>query len=197
MLRSSAGRKISDKIELIENFLNLADTILIGGAMAYTFLRAKGVETGNRWWKPTRSSRAKNCLPSREKRSFDRAAGGSRCRVRSGQLGIRRCVPIDRHAAGSHGTGYWSRNDPPVFAKSSRKPRPLSGTDRWASSRTLDFAKGRLRSPERSPIRSAFSIVGGGDSAAAVAQSGVESKITHISTGGGASLDFFRDGSCR
>jgi len=183
------GAKISDKIELIENFINIANPILIGGAMAYTFFRAKGLGTGTSLVETDKIDLAKRLLmkASDKKVSIELpidhvvAAGldsvdahvtsvertpPDRMGLDIGPETIRRYSEIIRQAK----TIVW--NGPMgVF----ENPRFAEGT--FAIARAVAGAK-------------AFSIVGGGDSAAAVAQSGMESKITHISTGGGASLEF-------
>ena len=183
------GAKISDKIELIENFINIANTILIGGAMAYTFFRAKDFGTGTSLVETDKIDLAKRLLmkASDKKVSIELpidhvvAAGldsvdaqvtsvertpPDRMGLDIGPETIRRYSEIIRQAK----TIVW--NGPMgVF----ENPRFAEGT--FAIARAVAGAK-------------AFSIVGGGDSAAAVAQSGMESKITHISTGGGASLEF-------
>ena len=183
------GAKISDKIELIENFINIANPILIGGAMAYTFFRAKGFGTGTSLVETDKIDLAKKLLmkASDKKVSIELpidhvvAAGldsvdaqvtsvertpPDRMGLDIGPETIRRYSEIIRQAK----TIVW--NGPMgVF----ENPRFAAGT--FAIARAVAGAK-------------AFSIVGGGDSAAAVAQSGMESRITHISTGGGASLEF-------
>src|SRR6185295_2242780 len=183
------GAKISDKIDLIENFINIANTILIGGAMAYTFFRAKGLETGKSLVETDKIDLAKELMAkaSQKKVSIElpvdhvvapgldsadaeitavEKTPADRMGLDIGPETIRRYSEIIRNAK----TIVW--NGPMgVF----EKPRFAEGT----------FAIARAVADS-----DAFSIVGGGDSAAAVAQSGVESKITHISTGGGAALEF-------
>src|SRR5262245_38396878 len=183
------GAKISDKIELIENFLNIANTILIGGAMAYTLLRAKGIETGKSLVETDKIDLAKDLL----------------ARASAKRVSIE--LPVDHVIA----SGFDS-TDAQVTAVE-KTPRDRMGLDigpqtikkysgivRQAKTIVWNGPMGVFEKPQfaqgtsaiaRSVAESnAFSIVGGGDSAAAVAQSGVESKITHISTGGGAALEF-------
>ena len=183
------GAKISDKIDLIESFINIANNILVGGAMAYTFLRARGIATGKSLVESEKIALAKDLLAKASTKNvsielpvdhvvapgLESAASkvSSITETPPDQMGldigpetIRRYSDIIRQAK----TIVW--NGPMgVF----ENPKFASGT----------FAIARAVADSN-----AYSIVGGGDSAAAVAQSGVGSKITHISTGGGASLEF-------
>ena len=183
------GAKVSDKIELIESFLNLATHILIGGAMAYTFLRAKKIATGKSLVEEDKIDLAADLLS------------------RAASKGVALELPVDHVVAA--GLDASESQVLPI----DRIPENMMGLDigpetvkRYsailASARTIvwngpmgvfenpKFAQGTFGVARAVADSKAFSIVGGGDSAAAVAQSGVESKITHISTGGGASLEF-------
>jgi phosphoglycerate kinase len=183
------GAKISDKIELIRNFINIADTILIGGAMAYTFLRTKGIDTGKSLVETDKIDLAKDLLAKAAARNVSIE------------------LPVDHVVA----SGLQSTNSQVTAV--SQTPSDQMGLDvgpetirRYSDiikrAKTIvwngpmgvfenpKFAQGTFAIARAVAESGAFSIVGGGDSAAAVAQSGVESKITHISTGGGASLEF-------
>ena len=183
------GAKVSDKIELIENFLNLATDILIGGAMAYTFMRAKNVATGKSLVEVDKIELAGDLL------------------LRAKQQGVGLELPVDHViAAGLDATES-------QVAAIDKTPEDRMGLDigpetvkRYsaivAKARTIvwngpmgvfenpKFSQGTFAMARAVAESNAFSIVGGGDSAAAVSQSGMESKISHISTGGGASLEF-------
>lgn len=183
------GAKISDKIELIENFINIANTILIGGAMAYTFLRAKGMATGKSLVEGDKIDLARELL------------------AKAGEKNVSIELPVDHVVAPS-----LDSSDAQVCLVT-ETPSDRMGLDigpettrRYSeiirNARTVvwngpmgvfenpKFAEGTFAVARAVADSAAFSIIGGGDSAAAVAQSGVESKITHISTGGGASLEF-------
>ena len=183
------GAKVSDKIELIESFLNLATHILIGGAMAYTFFRAKKIGTGKSLVEADKIDLATELL------------------TRAATKGVALELPVDHVVA----TGLDASESQIVAID--RTPDGLMGLDIGpetvkhyseilARARTIVwngpmgvfenpmFAKGTFGIARAVAESKAFSIIGGGDSAAAVAQSGMESKITHISTGGGASLEF-------
>ena len=183
------GAKVSDKIDLIESFLNLATHILIGGAMAYTFLRAKKIGTGKSLVEADKIDLAADLLS------------------RAASKGVALELPVDHVVAA--GLDATESQIVPI----DRTPENLMGLDIGpetvkhyssilAGARTIvwngpmgvfenpKFAEGTFGIARAVADSKAFSIVGGGDSAAAVAQSGMESKITHISTGGGASLEF-------
>jgi phosphoglycerate kinase len=183
------GAKISDKIELIQNFLNIANTILIGGAMAYTFLRAQGIETGKSLVEADKIDLAKDLLS------------------RALQKKVSIELPVDHVvASGLDSTDAQVtrvEKTPPDRMGLDIGPETVksySGIIRQAKTIVWNgpmgvfekprFAEGTFAIARAVAESNAFSIVGGGDSAAAVAQSGVESKITHISTGGGAALEF-------
>ena len=183
------GSKISDKIELVENFMNIANTILIGGAMAYTFLRAKGLSTGKSLVEEDKIELAKALM--------EKAAA----------KGVALELPVDHVVA----AGLDSVDSQVTLV--TQTPANLMGLDigpetvkRYSEiigkAKTIvwngpmgvfenpRFAAGTFAIAKAVADSHAFSIIGGGDSASAVAQSGMESKITHISTGGGASLEF-------
>jgi 3-phosphoglycerate kinase len=183
------GAKISDKIELIENFINIADTILIGGAMAYTFLRAKGIETGKSLVEADKIELAKELLS------------------RASQKNVFLELPLDHVVAAgldsTDATVASVQNTPPDrmgldigpetirhYSEIIHKAKTIVWNGPMGVFENPKFAQGTFAIARAVAEAKAFSIVGGGDSAAAVAQSGVESKITHISTGGGASLEF-------
>jgi phosphoglycerate kinase len=187
------GAKVSDKIEVVENLMKIADAMLIGGGMAYTFLKADGQPIGK-------------SLVEDDKLDLAR-----RLRGEAQQQKFALLLPVD------HLVGAEFKADTPT------KTVPVSATpDGWmgldigpktietykqkiAGAKTIvwngpmgvfempAFAKGTLeiaRAVAESTTCGATSIVGGGDSVAAVHQSGVADKISHISTGGGASLEF-------
>jgi phosphoglycerate kinase len=183
------GAKISDKIELIESFLNIANTILIGGAMAYTFFRAKGIETGKSLVEADKIDLAKELLAkaSQKKVSIELpvdhivAPGldSTEAQVTSVQQ-----TPSDRMGL-DIGPETIRR-----YSEIIRQAKTIVWNGPMGVFENPKFAQGTFAIARAVAEANAFSIVGGGDSAAAVAQSGVEAKITHVSTGGGASLEF-------
>ena len=183
------GAKISGKIELIENFLNIANTILIGGAMAYTFFRAKGFETGKSLVETDKIGLAKELL------------------TKASQKNVSIELPVDHIVASSlDGTDSLVTlvTDTPAqgmgldigpetvrhYSQFIHQAKTIVWNGPMGVFERAQFSKGTFAIARAVADSNAFSIIGGGDSAAAVAQAGVESKITHISTGGGASLEF-------
>jgi len=184
------GAKVSDKIELLENFLKLADTVLIGGAMAYTFLKAQGIEVGKSKVEEDKLENARTLLNSAK------------------SSGKKFLLPIDHVVADKFDAGA-----PAQVVNTANIPPDKIGMDigpatraayahEIAGAKTIvwngpmgvfeypQFAEGTLAVAKAVAASSAMSIVGGGDSVAAVKKMGVADKITHISTGGGASLEF-------
>ena len=184
------GAKVSDKIELLQNLLKFANSILIGGAMAYTFLKAKGVAVGLSRTEDDKLDLAKDLLAGAEK------------------AGVKLLLPSD-HIVGE-------KLDASAVAETVNNaaiPTNRMGLDlgpatcaafaaEIASAKTIvwngpmgvfeieQFARGTMEVARAVAASSAVSVVGGGDSVAAVHKAGVEAKISHISTGGGASLEF-------
>jgi phosphoglycerate kinase len=183
------GAKISDKIELIENFISIADTILIGGAMAYTFLRARGLETGKSLVETDKIDLAKQLLTKGSQKNVsielpvDHVVAANRDSPES------EVTPVDRTPADRMGLDI----GPQTVRRYSEiilKAKTIVWNGPMGVFENPRFAEGTFAIARAVADSHAFSVVGGGDSAAAVAQAGVESKITHISTGGGASLEF-------
>ncbi len=183
------GAKISDKIELIESFINIANNILVGGAMTYTFLRARGIATGKSLVESEKIALAKDLLAKASTKDV------------SIELPVDHVVAPGLESAASQVISI--TETPPDQMGLDIGPetiRRYSGIIRQAKTIVWNgpmgvfenpkFASGTFAVARAVADSNAYSIVGGGDSAAAVAQSGVGSKITHISTGGGASLEF-------
>ena len=184
------GAKVSDKIEVIENLLSKVDSLVIGGGMAYTFLKAQGfscgrslleadkVELAARLLEEARSRKVNILLPEDHVVAADfkadaesRVCGNADFPADWMALDIGPQT-IARYAAvlGDAATVVW--NGP-------------MGVFEFPA-----FAKGTFAVAKAIADSGALSIIGGGDSVAAVNQSGLEDKMTHISTGGGASLEF-------
>jgi len=187
------GAKVSDKIEVVENLMNIADAMLIGGGMAYTFLKAEGQPIGKSLVEDDKLELAK------------------RLRAEAQQKKFALLLPVD-HVVGAEFNPGTATQTLPVSAT----PDGWMGLDigpktidtyrqKIASAKTIvwngpmgvfempAFSKGTLevaKAVAAATSSGATSIVGGGDSVAAVHQSGVADKISHISTGGGASLEF-------
>lgn len=185
------GAKVAGKLEVIENLLPRIDALLIGGAMAYTFFRARGLPVGRSLVEPDLVEAA---------RAVERAAAGR---------GVRLMLPTDHVVAAGidAGAGHacLSVDDPAIGERMGVDIGPATRAA-WAevvgSARTVvwngplgvferdPFDRGTLAVARAVAAADATTVVGGGDSAAAVARAGVAGQVTHVSTGGGASLEF-------
>jgi phosphoglycerate kinase len=183
------GAKVSDKIELIENFLNLATEILIGGAMAYTFMRAKKVATGKSLVEVDKIELAGDLLSRAKQKSVGLELPVDHVIAAGLEATESQVTAIDKTPEDRMGLDI----GPETVKRYSAivaKARTIVWNGPMGVFENPRFAQGTFAMARAVAESSAFSIVGGGDSAAAVAQSGMESKISHISTGGGASLEF-------
>jgi len=184
------GAKVSDKIDLLQNLLKFADSILIGGAMAYTFLKAQGVEVGLSQVEEDKLDLAKELLASAESR-------GVKLLLPSDHVVAEK---LDKDAVAENvGTGNIPANRMgldigPVtraaYAQEIARAKTIVWNGPMGVFEIEQFAQGTVAIAQAVAASSAVSIVGGGDSVAAVHKAGVEAKISHISTGGGASLEF-------
>jgi phosphoglycerate kinase len=184
------GAKVSDKIPVIENLLAKVDTLIIGGGMAYTFLRAQGVEVGKSLVEADRIDLSRELM------------------ARAGQRGVRLLLPEDhviarefkadaerRDCTNSDFPADWMALDiGPQTAARYAEVLKGAGTVVWNGPMGVfefdAFAQGTFAVARALADSGAVSIIGGGDSVAAVNKAGLEEKMTHISTGGGASLEF-------
>ena len=188
------GAKVADKLNVIENLLEKVDTLIIGGGMAFTFLKAKGLEVGNSLLDETKIEYCQNMLKKAEEK------------------GVKLLLPIDTVVAAD----FPNPIDAPVDVETvdvTAIPADKEGLDIGEKTRALfadaiknaktvvwngpmgvfenpTLAKGTIAVAQALADSDAVTIVGGGDSAAACEQLGFADKITHISTGGGASLEF-------
>jgi phosphoglycerate kinase len=184
------GAKVSDKIKVLENLIAKADAVCIGGAMAYTFLEAQGVKVGKSLVEKDKLDLARQILERAEAKKVDlllpvdHVCGAEPKETAERVVVNDRAIPdglmgldigpktLDRYRQRilSAKTVFWNG------------PMGLFEQRPWAEG-TLGVAKAMADSP-------AVTVVGGGDSAAAVEQAGLVSKMKHVSTGGGASLEF-------
>jgi phosphoglycerate kinase len=184
------GAKISGKIDLIEALLPKVDQILLGGAMACTFFAAMGLETGKSLVESDRVGLAKE-LMKKAGQKLVLPSGGVIARELEANVETR-TVTRDAIERG------WAVFDiDPDTEKSFASIIEDAGTVVWNGPmgvfETPPFDHGTLaiaRSMAAATANGAVTVIGGGDSAAAVAQAGLADKITHVSTGGGASLEF-------
>ena len=187
------GAKVSDKIEVVENLMKIADAMLIGGGMAYTFLKADGHSIGKSLVEDDKLDLAKRLREEAQQKKFALL------------------LPLD-HVVGAefkpdtvakivsvHDTpdGWMGLDIGPKTIETYKQKLAGAKTIVWNGPMGVfempAFAKGTLeiaKAVADATTAGATSIIGGGDSVAAVHQSGVANKISHISTGGGASLEF-------
>ncbi len=184
------GAKVSDKIEIIENLLKVVDVLLVGGGMAYTFLQAEEYEVGKSLVEADKIPLAKELLKTAEKRN------------------VKLILPVDHIV-----TNKIDAAAPTRITSIQETPVDWMGVDigpetiqRFktfiADAKTIlwngplgvfeveQFANGTMAIAHAVADSPATTIIGGGDSIAAVTKAGVAGKISHISTGGGASLEF-------
>lgn len=183
------GAKISDKIDLIRNFINIADTILIGGAMAYTFLRAKGIATGKSLVESDKIDLARDLLGKSSGKGVSIELPVDHVIAPSLESTTSQVTAVNQTPSDQMGLDIGPetvRHYSDIISKA----KTIVWNGPMGVFENPKFAQGTFAIARAVANSNVFSIVGGGDSAAAVAQSGVESKITHISTGGGASLEF-------
>jgi phosphoglycerate kinase len=186
------GAKVSDKIEVIDNLLSKVDSILIGGGMAYTFLKAKGQDTGKSLLEADKIEIAKEALAKAEAK------------------GVLFLLPVDHVLADKFApdakTQIFEGDGPfpaewmgldigpktvALFAKEIADAFTIVWNGPMGVFEMPAFAAGTTKVAKAvAANQDAVSIVGGGDSVSAVNKAGVAEKITHISTGGGASLEF-------
>ena len=186
------GAKISGKIELIEHLLNRVDALLIGGGMAYTFFKAMGLAIGDSLLEADRIDTARQLLTRVENEGLDL------------RLPVD-CVVADRFAADAQARvvardaiprGWQGMDIGPQTRQRYADQLARGGTIVWNGPlgvcEMAPFAKGTQQVAQALAVATgegALSIIGGGDTAAAIAQAGLAQAMTHISTGGGASLE--------
>jgi phosphoglycerate kinase len=185
------GAKVSDKLEVIENLISRVDALLIGGAMAYTFLKARGVPVG-------KSLVEEELLDSA--RDIERRASQRKLRF---ELPVDHVVapkleagaPADTLAVGDAAIGERMGLD--IGPRTTATYRDIiagAKTVVWNGPMGVfeidAFARGTIEVAKAVASVKGTTVIGGGDSIAAVAKAGVTDRITHISTGGGASLEF-------
>ena len=184
------GAKVSDKIGVINNLIEKVDTLIIGGGMAYTFFKAKGYTVGTSLCEDDKVELAKEMMAKAEAK------------------GIKFLIPIDNVIATEYDAdaewkivdsdnipdGWMGLDIGPKTRELFAEAAANAGTVVWNGpmgvSEWTNFANGTIAVAKAVAESDAISIIGGGDSAAAVEKLGFADKMTHISTGGGASLEF-------
>ncbi len=184
------GAKVSDKIGVIENLLDVVDEILIGGAMAYTFFKAKGGEVGRSLVEDDKLDLARDLLLQAQSKGVSvRLPQDSVCAAE-----IKKGVETSVHPSDAIPDGLMGLDAGPEAVKSYKEALKDAKTVLWNGPLGVfevpPFDEGTRAIAETVASLQAYTVVGGGDSVAAVNAVGVGDKIDHISTGGGASLEF-------
>jgi phosphoglycerate kinase len=184
------GAKISGKIDLIDALLPKVDEILLGGAMACTFFKAMGLETGKSLVEPDKLDLARDLMKKAAKKLV----------LPMGAVIAQELAPgVETRTVKRDGIpeGWAVYDIDPATEKAFASSIERAGTVVWNGPmgvfETPPFDRGTLaiaQAMARATENGAVTVIGGGDSAAAVAQAGLADRITHVSTGGGASLEF-------
>ncbi len=186
------GAKVSDKIKVMENLLGKVDRLLVGGAMMFTFLKSQGKNIGKSLCEEDRLDLARNLLA----RSRD-DSGESKILLPVDAVASR--GPDDAAAAHTVPSGEIPEGEMGLdigpqtrsrYAEIIRSARTIVWNGPMGVFETEAFAAGTIAVAKAVADSAAVSVIGGGDSAAAVAKAGVKERVTHVSTGGGASLEF-------
>ena len=187
------GAKVSDKIELIQNFLGKADAVLIGGAMSYTFLKAQGFEIGKSLFEADKLDLALALLKQAQAKGtrlllpLDHVAATAFKEDADCAITLDQNIPVDRMALDI------GPETVAAYAVEIRAAKTLLWNGPMGVFEMASYAAGTLSIAEEladAADRGAFVLVGGGDSVAAVNKAGVGPRMSHVSTGGGASLEY-------
>lgn len=200
VLAIMGGAKVSDKIQLIRNMLGKVDSIVIGGAMAYTFLKAQGLETG--------ASRCETSTTKKDGTTIDLLQLALDLLSEAKERNVTFLLPVDHRT-----NSTFADNPEPPVTEDANIPEGQMALDIGPKTETLyvdevkksrvviwngpmgvfelpGYSHGTFAVAHALAESDSLSIVGGGDSASAAEQAGVVDKLSHVSTGGGASLEF-------
>jgi phosphoglycerate kinase len=186
------GAKVSDKIEVVQNLMKIADSMLIGGAMAYTFLKSQGQPIGKSLVENDKLDLAKGLLAEARDRNFELLLPVDHVVAKSPDGTETKITDIASTQADQMGLDIGPKTVE-LFAKEISRAKTVVWNGPMGMFEKPAFAKGTLgvaKAVAAATDAGATTIVGGGDSVAAVEQAGVADRISHISTGGGASLEF-------
>ena len=188
------GAKVSDKLNVINNLLEKVDTLIIGGGMAYTFLAAKGYSVGNSLLDETKIDYCKEMMAKAEAKGvklllpIDTVVADGFPSPIDGPVSVE-TVNVDSIPAGKEGLDIGEKTRA-LFADAVKSAKTVVWNGPMGVFENPTLAAGTIAVAQALADSEAITIVGGGDSAAACEQLGFADKITHISTGGGASLEF-------
>ncbi|MDR1477540.1 MAG: phosphoglycerate kinase [Planctomycetaceae bacterium] len=180
------GKKVSDKILVIKNLLGICDKVLIGGAMAYTFNLARGEQVGDSFIEPDKVDLAKELI----------SIGGDKLKLpvdthisdKFGADGNKKIVQSGKIEAGWQGLDIGPETAK-IYAEIVKEAQTVVWNGPMGVSEIPPFDEGTKQIAQAIADSKSISIIGGGDSAAAIQQLGFADKVSHVSTGGGASLE--------
>ena len=188
------GAKVADKLPVIENLLNKADTLIIGGGMAYTFLAAKGYKVGTSLLDSEKIDYCADMLKKAEEKGVKILLPVDCTIAENFPDPIDAPIDVKAVDADSIPDGYMSLDIGPktaeLYASEVKNAKTVVWNGPMGVFENPTLAKGTIAVAKSLAETDAVTIIGGGDSAAAVNTLGFGSKMTHISTGGGASLEF-------
>ena len=188
------GAKVADKLSVIENLLNKADALIIGGGMAFTFLKALGYSVGNSLLDETKVDYCRDMMKKAEEKGVKLLLPVDTTIIKNFPDPIDAPVDIEIVDVDKIPDGYEGADIGPMSAIKFIDTIINAKTVVWNGPMGVfenpTLSKGTLAIAEAMAESSAITVIGGGDSAAAVNQLGLGDKMTHISTGGGASLEF-------
>ena len=186
------GAKISDKLAVIDNLLEKCDTLIIGGGMAFTFLKAKGLEVGSSLVDNEKVDYCKEMLDKAARLGkdlllpIDTVAAKSFPDPIDAEIAVE-CVACEAHPAGMIGLDIGPKTTA-LYAKAAKEAKTVVWNGPMGVFENPVLSAGTLGVAQALAETDAMTIIGGGDSAAAVIKLGFADKMSHISTGGGASL---------
>ena len=188
------GAKVADKLGVISNLIEKVDTLIIGGGMAYTFLKAKGYEVGKSLVNDEKISYCLDMMKKAEEKGvklllpIDTVVSKDFPDPITAEIDVR-TVDSDKIPADCEGLDIGEKTRE-LFADAAKNAKTVVWNGPMGVFENPTLAKGTIAVAAALAETDAITIIGGGDSAAAVEQLGFADKMTHISTGGGASLEF-------
>ncbi len=188
------GAKVADKLNVIENLLEKVDTLIIGGGMAFTFLKAKGYEIGNSLLDETKIDYCGDMMKKAEAKGVKLLLPVDTVCVKAFPNPIdapveTEVIDADKIPVGVEGCDIGPKSAA-MFAEAAKNAKTVIWNGPMGVFENPTLAAGTLAVAKALAESEAVTIIGGGDSAAAVEQMGLGDKMTHISTGGGASLEY-------
>ncbi len=183
------GAKVSDKIEVIESLLGFADAILVGGGMAFTFLKVQGESVGSSLVEQDKIEVAEGIMTSARSRGVSLQLPVDSVVAEKCQMGVETRVEGSTISEGWMGLDIGPETVK-VFRKEIARAQTLFWNGPLGVSEIEEFSSGTVEIARAVAHSPALSVVGGGDSVTALIQTGLGDSISHLSTGGGASLTF-------